>query len=203
MPLQLERRRQFIEAFIEHLHNAIVAAIERDFADPDRAPRVNLHERVWSNDPGSAHPPKPFPHAFQNPGPIVTPLILIIVANKICDGFPVSVLDRVKKIFCVSLDLTLRPPEPDEIEPNANRQGQPAIESSTKRNRHSRGLFPEEPGHLAGWISYGFLKDGSAGSFTDWSRSQPSFSSVMCSIAIALALASRSGRISYSETQQR
>jgi len=141
MPLQLERRRQFIEAFIEHLHNAIVAAIERDFADPDRAPRVNLHERVWSNDPGSAHPPKPFPHAFQNPGPIVTPLILIIVANKICDGFPVSVLDRVKKIFCVSLDLTLRPPEPDEIQSNTDGQGQPAIESSTKGNRHSRGLF--------------------------------------------------------------
>ena len=46
MPLQLERRRQFIEAFIEHFHNAIVAAIERDFADPDRAPRFNLHGRV-------------------------------------------------------------------------------------------------------------------------------------------------------------
>src|SRR5438128_7070707 len=141
MPLQLERRRQFIEAFIEHFHNAIVAAIERDFADPDRAPRFNLHGRVYCNDSASAHPSKTFPHAFQNPRSIVTPLILIIVANKICDGFRVSVLDRVKKIFCVSLDLTLRPPEPDEIQSNTDGQGQPAIESSTKANRHSRGLF--------------------------------------------------------------
>src|SRR5208283_1289918 len=47
------------------------------------------------------------------------------------------------------------------------------------------------------------LRVGSAGSVTLVSRSQPSFSSLMCSIAIAFAFASRSGRAWYSETQHR
>ena len=41
------------------------------------------------------------------------------------------------------------------------------------------------------------------GSGTSVSRSQPSFSSLMCWIATAFALASRSGSAWYSETQQR
>ena len=45
--------------------------------------------------------------------------------------------------------------------------------------------------------------DGSCGSTTSTSRSQPSFSSLMCWIATALALASRSGSAWYSDTQQR
>ena len=49
----------------------------------------------------------------------------------------------------------------------------------------------------------GLVKVGSVGSVTSWSRSQPSFSSLMCWIATALALASRSGSAWYSETQQR
>ena len=47
------------------------------------------------------------------------------------------------------------------------------------------------------------FKVGSAGSVTLVSRSQPSFSSLMCSMATALAFASRSGMAWYSETQQR
>ncbi len=47
------------------------------------------------------------------------------------------------------------------------------------------------------------LSVGSFGSVTLVSRSKPSFSSLMCSIAMALALASRSGSAWYSETQQR
>lgn len=47
------------------------------------------------------------------------------------------------------------------------------------------------------------LKVGSCGSVTPVSRSQPSFSSLMCSMAIALALASKSGIAWYSEIQQR
>ncbi len=49
----------------------------------------------------------------------------------------------------------------------------------------------------------GSVKLGSDGSTTSTSRSQPSFSSLMCWIATALALASRSGSAWYSETQQR
>ena len=47
------------------------------------------------------------------------------------------------------------------------------------------------------------LKDGSTGSVTAVSRSQPSFSSLRCSMATALLFASRLGRIWYSETQHR
>src|SRR5439155_6708671 len=44
---------------------------------------------------------------------------------------------------------------------------------------------------------------GSTGSVTSVSRSQPSFSSLMCWIATAFAFASRSGSAWYSDTQQR
>src|SRR5439155_1453234 len=43
----------------------------------------------------------------------------------------------------------------------------------------------------------------SASMVSDGSRFQPSFSTLMCSMATALALASRSGRAWYSETQAR
>jgi hypothetical protein len=203
MPFQLERRGQSVHTFIQQLHHAIVTAIDVDFANPDRARRFNLYRSVGCSNPGPAHPSETFPHAFENPRPIVAPLILIIVANKIGRSFPVSVVERMKEIFCVQPNLMLRSPKPEQIQADAQCSGQYADDCSTKRNCHKRALiFPETPanGRLNG---YGFLKDGSTGSFTDWSRSQPSFSSLMCSIAIAFALASRSGRISYSETQQR
>src|SRR5204863_8336535 len=44
---------------------------------------------------------------------------------------------------------------------------------------------------------------GSCGSVTDVSRSHPSFSSLMCSMATAFELVSRSGKAWYSDTQQR
>ncbi|SRR6266487_543270 len=141
MPLQLERRRQFIEAFIENFHNAVVAAIERDFADPDRAPRFNLHGRVWCNDPGSAHPTKTFPHTFKNSRAIVAPLILIVVSDKIGHSFPVSAFDRMEEIFGVQPDLMPRLPKPEQIQPKANRERQSAKESATKRDRHTRELI--------------------------------------------------------------
>src|SRR5438876_424529 len=95
MPLQLERRGQFVNALVEHFHHAVVAAIDCDFADPDRAPHFNLRSRIGCKDPGPAHPLKTFPHAFDNARLIVAPLILIIVSNKIGDSLPVSVLDGV------------------------------------------------------------------------------------------------------------
>ena len=49
----------------------------------------------------------------------------------------------------------------------------------------------------------GSVNVGSVGSVTSRSRSQPSFSSLMCWIATALALASRSGSAWNSDTQQR
>ena len=101
MPLQLERRGQFVDAFVERFHHAIVAAIDCNFADPSRALRFNLHSGVFCNDPGAAHPSKAFPHAFDKARLIVAPLILIIIANKIGDGIPVPVIDGVKEIFRV------------------------------------------------------------------------------------------------------
>src|SRR5436309_8337459 len=141
MPLELERRRQFVDAFIEQFHHTVVGAVECDLADPYCARRFNPHTWVRRDDPGAAHPSKTFPHAFENSRAIVTPLVLIVVTDKIGRGIPVSVFDRVKEIFCVSPDLTLRPPEPDEIQPNTKCESQPAIESSTKRDRHGRDFI--------------------------------------------------------------
>jgi hypothetical protein len=41
----------------------------------------------------------------------------------------------------VALDLTLRPPEPEKKQPDANRNGKTAIKSSTQRNRHRLRLY--------------------------------------------------------------
>src|SRR5207247_334153 len=46
-------------------------------------------------------------------------------------------------------------------------------------------------------------KDGSCGSATEVSRSQPSFCKMSCSKATSVAFASRSGKATYSDGQQR
>src|SRR5262249_15592984 len=81
MPLQLERRGQPIHTFIQQLHHSIVAAIDIDFADPDRARVFNLHKGVGRRDSGPAHPTKTFSHAVEKPRSIVIPLIAIIITN--------------------------------------------------------------------------------------------------------------------------
>ena len=115
MPLQFKRCGQFVDTFVEHFHHAIVAAIDGDFAGPDRAPHFNLHSRAGCKDPGTAHPSKAFPHAFEKTRLIVAPLILIIVADNIGDCLPVSVVDGVKEIFRVQPDLMLSSPKPEQI----------------------------------------------------------------------------------------
>ena len=115
MPLQLERRGQSVHAFIQQLHHAIVAAINVDFANPDRTRPFNVHCSIGCSNARPAHPSKTFPHALKKPRPIVFPLIPIILANKIGYNLPISAIDRVKEMFRVKADLMLRPPKPDEI----------------------------------------------------------------------------------------
>ena len=115
MPLQFERSGQFVDPFVEQLHHVIVSAVECDLADPYRARRFNPHTWSRRDDPSAAYPSKTFPHAFENPRSIVSPLILIIVANKIGHSVPVSVFDRVEEVLCVSQDLMFRPPKPQKI----------------------------------------------------------------------------------------
>ena len=115
MPLQLERGGQSVHAFIQQLHHAIVAAINVDFANPDRQRRFNSHHSVGRGNPGAAHPSKTFPHPLKKPRSIVVPLIAIIFADEIDNSLPISAVDRVKEMFRVKADLMLRPPKPDEI----------------------------------------------------------------------------------------
>ena len=115
MPLQLERRRQFVDALVEDFHHPVVATIQRDLADPDCALAVDLHGRVRCNDPGPAQPSKTFPHPFKNSRAIIAPLILIITADETGYSFPVSAINCVKEIFGVQPNLMLGSPEPDQI----------------------------------------------------------------------------------------
>jgi hypothetical protein len=119
-PLELKRGGQFVNVFVEHFHYPIIAAIDYDFANPDRARRLNSHRGISPGDPGPGHPPEPFPHALEKTRPIVVPLIVIIVADEIGHSFPVSVVDRVKEVFRVQPDLMLRSPKPEEIYADAN-----------------------------------------------------------------------------------
>ena len=138
VPLQLERRGQSVHAFIQQLHHAIVAAKDVDFANPDRARRFNLDRSVGRSNPGAAHPSKTFPHPLKKPRSIVVPLIAIVFANEIGHNVPVSVVDRVKEMFCIQPDLMLGTPKPEQIYADAQRNGQRADDCSTKRNRHMR-----------------------------------------------------------------
>jgi hypothetical protein len=71
----------------------------------------------------ATHVSEAFAHPFENARTIVARLILIIAGDKIAGGRPVFVFDRVEKVFRVTADLSLRPPEPDEIQPDAKREG--------------------------------------------------------------------------------
>jgi hypothetical protein len=124
VPLQLERRRQSVDTFIQQLHHAIVAAIDVDFANPDRPRGFNVHESVGCSYCGAAHPSKTFSHTLKKPRPIVIPLIAIVFANEFRNSVPISAIDRVKKMLCVKANLMLGPPKPKQIEPNReyNRQ---------------------------------------------------------------------------------
>ena len=115
MPLQLERRRQPVHTFIQELHNAIVAAIDVDFADPDRTRRFNLHHSVGCRNPGAADPSKTFPHPLKKPRTILVPLVAIVFANEIGNTLPISAVDCVKEMFCVEADLMLGSPKPEQI----------------------------------------------------------------------------------------
>ncbi len=123
MPLQLERRGQCVHTFIQQLHYAIVAAIDDNSADPHRARRFNLHKRTRRRDAGSMYPSKTFPHQLEKPRPIIAPLILIIVCNKIGDSLPISTINRMKEMFGVQTDLMLGSPKPKQIQSGAQHNG--------------------------------------------------------------------------------
>jgi len=115
MPLQLKRRGQSVDAFIQQLHHAIVAAIDVDFANPDRTRRFDVYNGIGRSNPGPAYPSKAFPHTLEKPGPIIVPLVPVIVANEIGNSLPISAIDRVKEMFCVEADLMLGSPKPEQI----------------------------------------------------------------------------------------
>src|SRR5258707_17201 len=121
MPLQLEKRGQWVHAFIQHLHYAIVAAVDDNSADPHRARRFNLHKHIRRRDAGSTYPSKTFPHPLEKPRPIIAPLILIIARNEIGDSLPISTINRTKEMFGMQTDLMLRSPKPDQIQSDAER----------------------------------------------------------------------------------
>src|SRR4030095_9753337 len=115
MPLQLERHRQSVDAFIQHLRHAIVAAINVDFANPDRPRPFNLNHSVGRSNLGAAYPSKTFPHALKKPRPIVAPLVAMVCADELGRTLPISAIDCVKEMFCMETHLMLGSPKPKQI----------------------------------------------------------------------------------------
>ena len=115
MPLQLERTGQFVHPLLQHFHHPFVAAIDVDFANPDRTRRFDVYNGIGRSNPGPAYPSKAFPHTLEKPGPIIVPLVPVIVANEIGNSLPISAIDRVKEMFCVQPNLMLRSPKPEQI----------------------------------------------------------------------------------------
>ena len=73
-------------------------------------PTFDLHVHIGGFNPKPAHITEAFTHAFEYTGAIVAPLIVIIAADKIGGGRPVSVFDGTEQMFSVTTDLMLRPP---------------------------------------------------------------------------------------------
>jgi hypothetical protein len=141
MPFEFERRWQRIDPLLEQLHDFALAAIDPNSARPVSAALLALYAHAQCGDPKTAHISEAFVHTLQNTWPIVAPLIMIIAGHEIARRRPVLVFDRIKEVFSVALDLTLRPPEPEKKQPDANRDRETAIKSSTQRNRHRLRLY--------------------------------------------------------------
>jgi hypothetical protein len=60
----------------------------------------------------------------------VVPLIAIVFANEIGNSVPISSVDRMKKMFCMQADLMLGSPKPEQIQAEAQRNGQHAYDGS-------------------------------------------------------------------------
>ena len=115
MPLQLERTGQFVHPLLQHFHHPFVAAIDVDFANPDRTRRFDVYDGIGRSNPGPAYPSKAFPHTLEKPGPIIVPLVPVIVANEIGNSLSISDIDRVQEMYCVEADLMLGLPKPEQI----------------------------------------------------------------------------------------
>lgn len=131
-PLQLEGSLQRVNLFFEELHDFALAAIEPDSTRPLTAALFCLHAHVECADLKIANVPEAFMHTFEHAGAIVAPLIVIIAPNETTGGRPVFVFDRMKKVFSMTFNLPLRPPEPEKKQPDTDRCGEPAIKCSTQ-----------------------------------------------------------------------
>jgi len=144
VPLQLKRRRQSVHTFIQQLHHAIVAAINIDFANPNRARRFNPHRVTGRSNRRPAQPSKTFPHPFKKTRPTLVPLISIVFPDELGHLFPISAVDCSKEMLCVNADLMLGSPKPEQIQADTQCSGQHAGNCSTKRYCHTRRLFPNQ-----------------------------------------------------------
>src|SRR5437016_13232056 len=97
MPLQLERTGQFVHPLLQHFHHPFVAAIDVDFANPDRTRRFDVYDGIGRSNPGPAYASKAFPHTLDKPRPIIIPLVPVIDATEICHRDPTSAFGRVEE----------------------------------------------------------------------------------------------------------
>ena len=137
MPFQLERPGQSVYAFIQQLHHAIVAAIDVDFANPDRLRGFNVHQSIGCSYRGATYPAKAFSQPLKKPRPIVIPLVSIVFADEIRNTLPISRIDCVKEMLCMEADLMLGSPKPKQIQADREYNRQQADDCPTKRNRHT------------------------------------------------------------------
>src|SRR5205823_14899501 len=86
--------------------------------------------------------PTALARASQDAHAVDSPFILTIRHNEIGRGVPVLTLSRPEKVLGETPHLPLWLPHPDEIEPCAKSDNQPATKTFAKRNRHSELSLP-------------------------------------------------------------
>jgi len=114
-----------------------MVAVNDDFGVPISALTIDPHSCVGRTNSNTAQIAQNFAHPFQHARAIVTPLVLIIVADKIGDAGPVSLFDRSQKVFGVTVDLPLRLPKPDEKQTDEESEAETAAKSLTEPTGHA------------------------------------------------------------------
>jgi hypothetical protein len=167
-PVELERGCQRIDLLFEQLRNFALAAINPNSARPLSAPLVNLYAHAECTDLEIAHISKSFVHTFKHTRAIIAPLIMIIAGYEIPRSAPVFMLDCMKKVLGMTLDLTFGPPERHKKQRDKNDRRKPSIKYSTQRDLHNLRLNSSRRVTLFyRRIVQDFFEDGSTGSVTD------------------------------------
>jgi hypothetical protein len=131
LPFEFEWSLDRIHSTLNEVRQ-FAGSLDRDFRGPITAvffapnrDRVHVDSSVAKRAENLRQP-------FEQQFAVVAPSVLIRVADEFADGIPVMFLDLLEEMSIVELDLALRLPQPEKINPPDQRDHEAGIESVAK-----------------------------------------------------------------------